>query len=327
MGDITVIVPCYNGAELLPRCVDSLLGQTVKDLSIIIVNDGSTDQTGAVAEAYAKRCPRVRVMTKSNEGLPQARKSGLAWVDTPYVGFVDSDDWVEPELYEKLLAALKAGRADIACAGLFMDWGDHLRPVRQVHPTGSVLSGREAMCSMNRREDVYPYMWNKLYRSELFRGVNFPHGNFTGEDYVTTVQLLSRAERVAIVNEPLCHYMQTASSMSRGGFRPAHKQSYQSYQQAEKVLIQRYPEFQTEIRSYLCTEYLSFLVAMSRNKVYDRVIAQEVMVYVRRHLRDYLKASYVEKRYKVSALAAAVNYRVLAGLYRLQARLYTNKGQ
>ena len=121
---ISVIVPVYNVAEYLSRCVDSILAQSYGNLQIILVNDGSSDDSGRICEEYAKKDTRIQVIHQKNGGLSSARNAGLDVSSGQYVGFVDSDDWIEPEMYEEMLALMERNAAQLVCAGRYDVDGD-----------------------------------------------------------------------------------------------------------------------------------------------------------------------------------------------------------
>ena len=114
----SIIVPMYNVQPFLSKCVDSILGQTLSDIEIILVDDGSPDKCGEIADSYARKDARIRVVHRCNGGLGPARNSGMEVATGEYIGFVDSDDWIEPEMYEELYAAAKSADADIVFTGL-----------------------------------------------------------------------------------------------------------------------------------------------------------------------------------------------------------------
>lgn len=315
MREITVVVPAYNAADYLPRCLESLLIQK-RPIEIIVVNDGSTDETGRIAAEYAAWYDNVLAVNQKNAGSGMARKAGLALVRTPYVGFCDADDWADADMYEKLHDALVTSGADVACCGMALDWPDRSERMAQSHETGTVLNAEEAMRSLHRREDVFQYVNNKIYKRELFEGVLIRSKNFIGEDYAVVTQVLDKAEQIVVLNEALYHYVQTPVSVSRSGYKPQHELAYRIYKEEEKALIKKYPALKDEICNYVMTEYLAFLAAMGRSNVYDHEIARDIMRFARGNLIGYLRAPYVEARFKASALAAAVHYRIMTALYR-----------
>ena len=316
MLDISVIVPCYNGAEVLSRCLDSLLKQTQPLKEIIIVNDGSTDGSEALAMQYAMQHPTVKVVTKQNQGLPQARKTGVEAASGSYIGCVDCDDWVEPNAYECLYNALINSGADIATAGFCNCYSSGAKKAApQTFADGSVHTGAQAFHALHTRQDVFPYMWNKLYRKELFDTITFPEGNFTGEDYVTLIQLLKKAGSVVTVTKQLFNYWSSDDSMSRGGFRPSHSLSYSYYKQAAADLISTYPEMESDVHCYMAVEYMAYILAMNRNKNYDMDMLRDIRRYIRTNLCRLLSNRDFPLLYKGSAAAFAIHHRLLTTIY------------
>lgn len=317
MPDITVVVPCYNVASCLGRCVESLLQQTLP-VEILLINDGSTDGTLRVAQDYAAKYNNIRVLSKENQGLPQARRTGLTHVHTKYIGFIDSDDWAEPEMYEELYIAMTTEEAQIAVCGYYRTYeqGESVAE-HQLLPDRTVLSGKEALHALHYRQDVFPYMWNKLYRTELIQSIDFPEGNFIGEDYVTTAQLLQKTQRVVTVKRPLHHYWQSNDSMSRGGFKDSHVQSYRKSRDEEKKMLSMDPSLAADVGCYLAVEYMAFVIAMSRNKQYNTEVLEGAKIYVRKHLRDILKAKDMSFLYKGSAVAFCIHHRLLTTVYKV----------
>jgi glycosyltransferase involved in cell wall biosynthesis len=113
MVKISVIIPVYQAEEFLAKCVDSVLAQTEHDLEVILIDDGSTDCSANICDEYSARDDRVRVIHKDNAGVSAARNTGIAEANGDYIGFVDSDDWIEPNMYERLLAEANKSGADI----------------------------------------------------------------------------------------------------------------------------------------------------------------------------------------------------------------------
>ncbi len=326
MPEITVVVPCYNVESCLSHCVDSLLKQTLP-VEILLVNDGSKDNTLDIAKSYADQYPNVRLISKENQGLPQARRSGLKETNTKYVGFLDSDDWAEPEMFEELYRAITTADADIACCGYYMtDEKNVSTAAPQMFETGTVLSAKETFHAIHLRHDVFPFMWNKLFRRELFEGIVFPEGNFTGEDYVTLAQLVQKANRVVTVKKPLHHYWQSSDSMSRGGFKDSHLLSYRYYSSAAEKLIQWDPAMENDIGCYLSVEYMAYVIAMSRNNNYNYEILRSVQAYVRRYLGAVLRAEHFSLLYKGSAAAFSVSPKILTTVYRYVKKPNHQKG-
>lgn len=317
MADVSIVVPCYNVEKELPRCLDSLLQQGIP-IEIILVNDGSTDKTAQIAHAYMLKHSNIRMISKKNQGLSQARKSGLKEAMGTYVGFVDSDDWVEPQMYERLLYKLIQTGSDVAAGGLYKNYDDGSKKIeKQMLEDGTVLTTEEAFHYLHCRRDIFPYMWNKLYRKELLEGIDWPKENFVGEDYATQVQILEKADRIVTVNAPLYHYWQSRSSMSRGGFRNSHLLSYQYYQETSVRMLSAHPEMKADVYSHMAVEYMAYVIAMSRNHNYNVEMLGLIQKYVRTHLLCILRNKHVSELYKGSAVLLSIHHKLLTGMYWL----------
>lgn len=309
MSQISVIVPCYNGAAFLARCLDSLAGQTVfEQMEIIVVNDGSTDETQSIVERYSHKHPSIRVIKVERMGLPQARRVGVENAQGQQIGFVDADDWIEPQMYESMLAKMAETGADIVCCGISQDSSDG-RCLFSVPPLAedTSLSGEEALARMQRRHAVFPYMWNKLYKAELFAGIDFPQGTFVGEDYAINVQVFAKAASVAFCMQTCYHYVQESGSVSRGGYSENYEIAYKYYDKNVKKLEEKFPQNKTLFRNYVLTEYLAFLVAMARNKTYNIRLEKDIRQYAQQNSRGYFAADYVENKFKLCIFVLLVN--------------------
>ena len=212
---VAIIVPFYNVVTYLSRCVDSLVTQTIP-VEIILVDDGSTDASGAIADWYAAKHGFVRAVHQPNQGQGSARNAGLAASRAPFVAFVDSDDHVAPDYAEKLLAAIRRTQADIAvCAYTTVTrYGFRWRALTpRLLP--AALTGAKALRLSIRDIAIKSYTWNKLFRRTLFtdRGIAFPDILF--EDMATMPRLFSRARRVATVKRPLYTYCRRSGSLMR----------------------------------------------------------------------------------------------------------------
>lgn len=223
MGQISIIVPVYNTEKYLRQCLDSILNQTLKDIEVICVDDGSTDNSPEILDDFAGRDCRVKVIHRENYGLVSARKTGLKEAAGEYIGYVDSDDWIEPDMYEKLLALLTDGEADIAMCGRVEDTGNSGRKVFHGFPAGRY--DKEAL--MERiyptmivngaffEWGIFPSVWDKLFRRKCLERFQMAVDErlTMGEDAVCTYPALLHAESICILDECLYHYRQSPASM------------------------------------------------------------------------------------------------------------------
>lgn len=204
---ISVIVPVYKVESYLCQCVDSILAQTYHNLEIILVDDGSPDHCGVICDEYAAKDPRIKVIHKENGGLSDARNAGMAVMTGEYVAFVDSDDWIEPQMYETLLMLLEQHDADIAFGGVADDV-EHNGTVTTVKVSNynETPFAEDKLSAMRRYFHGSWAAWDKLYRTALFDGIRYPVGEIN-EDEAIVLQLLDRCRRVCYTNEVFYHYM------------------------------------------------------------------------------------------------------------------------
>lgn len=204
---ISVIVAVYNIKEYLPRCVESLLSQTYKNLEIILVDDGSTDTSGNLCDDYAERDGRIRVIHKPNGGLSDARNAGMEAAKGAYIGFVDGDDWIEPDMYRAMYAACEREQAQIAACRY-----------KQITRSGVIDASTGNSVSLSKAEAleiyvcgderylIYNSVWSKLFAEPLIRGMRFPVGK-NSEDIMFTTKAFCKMERLVYLDTAYYNYV------------------------------------------------------------------------------------------------------------------------
>ena len=210
MPKVSVIVPIYNTASFLEKCLNSLVNQTLQDLEIICVNDGSTDNSQLIINEFLLNYPyHIKSIIKPNGGLSDARNVGLQQATGKYIAFLDSDDYVELDLYEKMYNKACKSNADIVVCGFQRITLDgHVLSVEQNRLKKS-YSGIDALTS------IAPAAWNKLYKRDLWvkSKIIYPKGVWY-EDLPTTIKLMLYANEIVTINEPLIYYVQHRNSIS-----------------------------------------------------------------------------------------------------------------
>lgn len=201
---VSVIVPVYKVEAYIRESVDSILGQSYRNLEIILVDDGSPDGCPMICDAYAAFDPRVRVIHKENGGLSDARNAGLDAARGGLIGFVDPDDKVDPAMFELLVAAMHETGMQIAGCG-YREFDEQAQGKEHGVMEDAVLDTHEALCLLARDEELQNYVWNKLFDSSLWQEVRFPAGQ-KYEDVNTTYKLVERSNGVALIAKPLYGY-------------------------------------------------------------------------------------------------------------------------
>jgi len=215
---ISVIVPVYNVEKYLPQCINSILNQTIKNLEIILVDDGSLDRSGKICDEFSEKDNRIIVIHKENNGLSSARNAGLEIATGNYLGFVDSDDWLDENMYETLLSLSKDTNADISCCDFFKtaNGEDKIPPINnEVIKSFNNIEGLN-----NFYTDLYTQTvvaWNKLYTRTLFDNVIYPTGKIH-EDEGTTYKLFYKSNKITYTNRALYYYRKTPNSITTSKF-------------------------------------------------------------------------------------------------------------
>ena len=215
---ISVIVPVYNVEKFLDRCILSLQRQTYNNLEILLIDDGSSDQSGVICDKYASEDSRIQVVHKSNGGPSSARNEGLRRCSGDYIAFVDSDDWLEPKLYETLLKLAKNNHTSITGCAAITDFEDGTFENNHKDRENGIISGKTcALDVLYQTKHAWGAMYAKLFNREIMDGVLFPNISHL-EDYSVSLQLFLKTNKVYFCNKTLYHYRSRQGSLSKAGF-------------------------------------------------------------------------------------------------------------
>ena len=211
---ISVIIPVYNVEKFLDKCIRSVVEQTYKNLEIILVDDGSPDQCGTICDLWAEKDVRIQVIHKANGGLSDARNAGLDIASGAYIGFVDSDDYIHPEMYQRLYEKLKKYDAELAICGYYRVDENSDTIIGNVNmPSEGLIDKKEAIMNICCKGS-FIVVWNKLYKRELFNDLRFTYGKIA-EDLFIMYQLFHKCERIFTVSENYYYYVQSSNSIMR----------------------------------------------------------------------------------------------------------------
>lgn len=222
---ISVIVPVYKVEPYLHRCVDSILAQTFTDFELILVDDGSPDNCGAICDEYAQKDARVHVIHQANGGLSAARNAGIEYClsksESQYLSFIDSDDCVSLQYLEKLYQAAVDHQAEISICGYTSFSAQELPDYSRIIFSGSLLLNKTQACRLlyecKSNHAYFVVTYCKLYKAELFRNVRFPVGRIH-EDQFTTYKLFYTANRIVEIGECLYGYFINENGIMRSPF-------------------------------------------------------------------------------------------------------------
>lgn len=238
---ISVIVPVYKVEDYLEECVTSIRNQTYENTEIILVDDGSPDRSGEMCDQLATQDSRIKVVHKENGGLSSARNAGLDVATGEYVSFVDSDDWIAPDMYQRLLGLMEQHNAQIAAGGLQFSTGEHFNQEYTASSPVEVFSRLDALREITRNQKCTNSFCDKLWPKWIFDTVRFPMGELY-EDMKTIPSCLELVDTVVYDPTPTYFYRATEQSITRGQFNPnKFEEAYAARARAE-YYAEKYPQ-------------------------------------------------------------------------------------
>lgn len=252
---ISIIVPIYNVERYLPKCIESLMAQTYADIEIILVDDGSPDGCPAICDKYARKDERIVVIHQKNSGVSAARNAGLDIAHGEYIGFVDPDDWVAPEMYEGMLAAMHQEQTDMAICGYdYYDEAGNVDEKRRypVKPN-ELITQKEVM---HRFADMPPSIrhgvWNKLFKNNLLHTMKFIEGLHSSEDVFFLNEYVLKIKKAVIVHQPYYKNLVRQGSATHGGLNIASlADSFAAHDRMYTDTIKLYPELKNHAQAFL----------------------------------------------------------------------------
>ena len=214
---LTVIVPCYNVERYLDKCISSIAVQTYLDMEILLINDGSTDNTGKICDEWQERDSRIRVIHKQNEGQSYTRKLGVERSTGAYITFVDADDWIDADMYAEMMKALLSTDSDIAQCGvceIFED-GSILHHDNERKTGAFEVVGRIEGCLLIIEDSKWrSWFWNKIFKKSLFDNVQFYKGNGFADDFIT-LYLFHKVRQSVYLHDEYYNYFRRRGSTTK----------------------------------------------------------------------------------------------------------------
>lgn len=303
---VSVVVPIYNMENYIPRCMETLLAQTEKDIEIILVNDGSTDQSAELCEEYASRYPQmIRVVHKENGGLSSARNAGIDVATGDYIIFPDPDDWVEKDYIEKLLDIQKKYKPDLVCVGHYIDY-DSCSVAANEGGSFAELTGVEAQRALFLPPSMSGFAWNKLYHMDIIKKYNlrFLDDVGTTEDLDFAFRYLGHCETVCFDPEMrVYHYYQREGAATHSGFSRRKLQSIHTYEKIISSYGER-NEIVEAAENEICNTAINLCWMYKNGKCDDKESWKKIREYIQNYIKGYLKSSNYNKGRKMQAILA-----------------------
>ena len=211
---ISIIIPCFNAEKTLEKCLESVVQQSYANLEIIIIDDGSTDETSLIYNKFQSNDERILVLKQQNSGVSKARNTGVKAATGDYICFVDSDDWAELNYCSELYSLLVGENADISIVeASYEDENGNVLCSKPISDE-KIFDGNRALVLLLEDREIQSHPWGKLFKADLLKNVHFPENLKCFEDYSTLFKIFNKAVKVIKSNEKLYHYIQREDSLS-----------------------------------------------------------------------------------------------------------------
>jgi len=303
---ISIIVPVYNVEAYLERCVESILKQTYTNLEILLVNDGSTDKSGELCDKLALRDHRIRVIHKENGGLSDARNRGIDEASSNLIGFIDSDDYIDEDMYETLYRQMVASKADLSMCGHYDVY--HQIPEKQVAKIKTwELMPEEAIKMVMEAKILSVTAVNKLYKKALFEQLRFRIGKIA-EDAFIMVDLIHQCSKIVATNEKKYYYVHRENSITTQKFSLKFLNVIEAYEQNAKIISENYPDLYDVAIMRLNWAYFYVLDRLLvDNDFKDKVLEDRLISYLKKNKKSILMDSRFTRARKMSFLALCLS--------------------
>ena len=311
---ISVIVPVYNVEQYLERCVDSIINQTYKNLEIILVNDGSTDNSGQLCDELAKKDDRIRVIHKKNGGLSDARNKGEESSTGDYIIFIDSDDYIHIDMINSLYIQIKSVGADVSVCGVMNVYSNSETP--QCSNTQLVFScDREGFLKEYLVGEKIPGgIWNKLIKKSISENIKFPFG-LIYEDAYYQYELLKHCEKYVVNTLPYYYYFHRENSITTRPYSSKDLVYVEIYRRYYELVKEQYPTLEEEAFFRVAYAYFFILDKMLLQDDYKKIEEyNEIVGFLKKNAFKISRNRIFRIGRRIAALTLLINiklYRIL----------------
>lgn len=296
---VSVVVPIYKVEKYINRCIESILNQTYSNIEVILVNDGSPDNCGKIAERYSQIDNRVKVIHKNNGGLSDARNFGMKHVTGEYLIFVDSDDWIEQTMIEVLVNNCIKHKADVVQSAFYYAYEDKLLLDNRFHSRKEepiILDNRTLMYELVKNEKVKNFAWGKLYKTKMILDITFEKGVLF-EDVYWAYKVMHLVNKYLIIHEPLYNYFQRNDSIVTT-YTSKNLDIIKGLRERHHFIERFYKELTDEsLKSILQMSLIHYnLLLINRKKDIGGLHRKEIQLYVRKNYHKLKKAVNKDKQ-------------------------------
>ncbi|MCM3763514.1 glycosyltransferase [Neobacillus niacini] len=313
---ISIIVPVFNVENFIDDCIKSILGQKFSDFELILVNDGSTDHSGHVCDEYAKKDNRIIVIHKENGGQSSARNKGIEAAKGDYLGFVDSDDWIDHDMYNVLYTKAIETDSDIAACNFIQYDRKADSHLYSMNTSDQLFDRSAAMHELYLNERLSFSPCNKIYKRQLLNGIWFKEG-YILEDMDFAYRIMNEAKRIFYTGQALYHYRYNEKSTMRKTFSKKRLDEYEVRKDMYLFYLQNYPEIANEVYAEWFLTGLMLYINIEKYFQSEKNRYQYLIDVDRKKLRALLSKESYNRKKKILLAAAVISPKILVRFYRI----------
>lgn len=213
---LSIVLPTYNAEKYIEKCLETIVNQTYQNIELIIIDDGSTDSSFSTCKKYSEKYSFIKLIRTKNQGAANARNEGMKYITGDYISFVDSDDWLDLNMYQEMMDIILNTDSDIVICGRF-DVNDDVVTNGFCYGEKMIITGKELLNDMLIYNSSDFALWDKIYKKELWEGVSFPVGHIS-EDLPVLYNIVLRAKSVSLLNNRLYYHVYRSGSVTSGSF-------------------------------------------------------------------------------------------------------------
>ena len=320
--DVTVVVPVYNTGAYIAECVESLVGQSVGAPEIILVDDGSSDDSGAVCDRLAEKYPTLRVIHKQNGGAAMARYDGTQAVRTKYVAYIDSDDIAEKDFIEKLYAAAQANAADCVCCGYrkYFEKENRIDEPQYVASENISLNAAGTFETMFYDKKCFASVCCKLFLTDRIRRIE-PMRIKLGEDSYVCIRYFLESDKIVHLNYAGLRYRQRADSAMHTADGVARYDYVRLYDALKKDFYEKCPAALPAFKNKFIEDNFVTLLELTGSSETEKAMRAHILANIKEYRRDVLRDPRAEKRTRAACALSFAGAGAVSGIYRLRAAL------
>lgn len=310
---ISVIVPIYNCEQFLRKCLDSLSNQTYKNIEVIMVDDGSTDNSGNICKEFSDNDKRFIYIRQENSGVSIARNKGIDYATGEFLGFCDSDDWAERDEFEFLYELISEGKSDIAVCGYCVDTNSESK--LRGNSNERIIANAEQAIEVILKDNTYGgYLWNKLFKKKIIANFRLHEDIHMYEDLLFVCELFDKCESIAFNNKPKYHYYRNANSAILGKFREKEWSGQIAYDKIIAIVCKKY----NKVLPYVQAEAIIANLSIANKLAAVGLLNKENYLSIKNKLKEVINRQSkkeLSKRTRYS-LRVLLSSRLLFILYR-----------